>query len=502
MIMKLFSKDIYIAVFLFLFAFCLFVSTRSASLDEWDSILYANSIDDFNIILHRPHPPGYPLYVFTAKFINLIFDNHKNTLLFMSNFSGALSIALFFLIMRMFFDIQCSLGASILLAFTQGFWLNSLKALTDIPGTLFFFLSAYFSLKFIASSKDRGIDKAGNEGGTKAFLILAVISIGLGIGVRPQNFALLLPYLFIVLCYKPNLKRIIFSILLLLGVCAIWIIPTLIIHKTKGDVLGAYYKQFLWRIDNPDASVFGQIYSIGYYCYRIFDFLKSFFLKGLGFGSIKFFGIINTLLLTFSWGLFFYNKGYRERFFKYALYLSIPYILMVLLFLPKSGRYFCPIFYIPISAAVYGLLMDKKFPHFSALFKIIFVLLIIVTYINSSRLTFDIHTIKAPPERVVEYISNNYQKANTILLFKDTYCHAKFYLKGWNVEYCTSKERIFEEMEKNIPILIDFKPSFLDSPLKNDNQYFKAEKVVKFKRDKLIHDKHYVVELYVIKKKQ
>ena len=43
------------------------VFARSRSMWEWDEALFALAIRDYDVTLHRPHPPGFPLFIGAAK---------------------------------------------------------------------------------------------------------------------------------------------------------------------------------------------------------------------------------------------------------------------------------------------------------------------------------------------------------------------------------------------------------------------------------------------------
>ena len=54
---------------LMLGTFALYFFTRSLWLDEWDSVQFADGIREFNLWDHKPHPPGYPVYIFAGKLL-------------------------------------------------------------------------------------------------------------------------------------------------------------------------------------------------------------------------------------------------------------------------------------------------------------------------------------------------------------------------------------------------------------------------------------------------
>jgi len=45
------------------------VWARSRSLWDWDEALFSIAVGNYDVVLHHPHPPGFPLYIALAKFI-------------------------------------------------------------------------------------------------------------------------------------------------------------------------------------------------------------------------------------------------------------------------------------------------------------------------------------------------------------------------------------------------------------------------------------------------
>jgi hypothetical protein len=54
----------------------LFAATRSHWLDDWDSVNFAFGLDDFDVIKHWPHPPGYPVYIGAGKLVYRVIADH------------------------------------------------------------------------------------------------------------------------------------------------------------------------------------------------------------------------------------------------------------------------------------------------------------------------------------------------------------------------------------------------------------------------------------------
>jgi len=48
---------------------------RFPYLYEWDSVNYVKALDEFNLFLNQPHPPGYIGFVFILNIMTAIFQN-------------------------------------------------------------------------------------------------------------------------------------------------------------------------------------------------------------------------------------------------------------------------------------------------------------------------------------------------------------------------------------------------------------------------------------------
>ena len=58
-------------------------------LNNHDAVNYALALDHFDMRLHQPQPPGYPLYIILGRAFNLVFHDHLAALVWLSTvFSG------------------------------------------------------------------------------------------------------------------------------------------------------------------------------------------------------------------------------------------------------------------------------------------------------------------------------------------------------------------------------------------------------------------------------
>src|ERR671921_280406 len=61
--------------------------TLPRSLWELDELLFARAVEEFEPLIHRPHPPGYPLLAGLGKLFDLVFGEPFSSLVTLSFFS-------------------------------------------------------------------------------------------------------------------------------------------------------------------------------------------------------------------------------------------------------------------------------------------------------------------------------------------------------------------------------------------------------------------------------
>ncbi len=103
------------------------ILTRLAFMTEtlyaFDSANYALAVRDYyNVAHHRPHPPGYPLYVFFAKAIYLVVHDANRALVLEGIGLSAVAVLSTSFLARALFGRVAGLLAGLLLTFTVGFW--------------------------------------------------------------------------------------------------------------------------------------------------------------------------------------------------------------------------------------------------------------------------------------------------------------------------------------------------------------------------------------------
>ncbi len=144
---------------------------------DWDELLFIQALDHFDVAKHRPHPPGFPLYIFTAKVIRKLGGFGDFHTLQALSILGAIAVvpAMFFLCRELRMRVSTSISASLLLAFFPNVWFYGGAAFSDAPSMTLVILAAALLL---AGCRDARAYFAGT-----AMLAIAA-------GYRPQNLVI------------------------------------------------------------------------------------------------------------------------------------------------------------------------------------------------------------------------------------------------------------------------------------------------------------------------
>ncbi|MDP9373597.1 MAG: glycosyltransferase family 39 protein [Chloroflexota bacterium] len=99
---------------------------RTTMLQSWDAGLFAQALDDYNVVAHHPQPPGYIFYVAVAKALRALTGLGANaTYVLISLGAASLTVALLYGLGRLLFDRPTGLLAAGLAATSVSFWYYS-----------------------------------------------------------------------------------------------------------------------------------------------------------------------------------------------------------------------------------------------------------------------------------------------------------------------------------------------------------------------------------------
>lgn len=189
------------------------------SLEDIDSVNFALGVRDFDPALHRPHPPGYPIFVGLAKLAHLVLDEPR-ALAIWGALLGGLSI---FPLLVLFGAIDAArepggerpkgergpfgntaFWASAIVVVNPLFWVNASRPMSDVPGLAVVLLAqALLVMALVVQSRARNAaDPARALEATLAsgrFILVGALVSGLALGFRSQAALLTLPLLLLVL---------------------------------------------------------------------------------------------------------------------------------------------------------------------------------------------------------------------------------------------------------------------------------------------------------------
>lgn len=143
------------------------------SMWDWDEALFCLGMRSYDVTLHHPHPPGFPVYIGMAKLLRIIVPGDFRALQAVNLIAGALVFPAIFLLAReLRMRFATSIVAAALFAFFPNVWFFGGTAFSDVPSVVLVVFAVVFLLRGRHSMRDYWI-------GT--FLL------ALSLGIRPQN---------------------------------------------------------------------------------------------------------------------------------------------------------------------------------------------------------------------------------------------------------------------------------------------------------------------------
>jgi hypothetical protein len=142
---------------------------------DWDEILFCMAVGDYDVVLHQPHPPGFPFYIFLARLLRPLVVSDFHALQIVTLVAAMLAFPVMFAAARAFrLDFVTSFWAALLFAFLPNVWFYGGTAFSDVPAMILF-LGTVAAFLFAARS------------GEARTYFLASILLAAAVMVRPQN---------------------------------------------------------------------------------------------------------------------------------------------------------------------------------------------------------------------------------------------------------------------------------------------------------------------------
>jgi len=193
-------------------AFVLHLAVASRTPAEWDVANYLLALDRFDLHQHRPHPPGYPLYVLLGRALAAVVGDGHRALLMLAALGAALALPCTWLLARCHLPANGAWWAALLACFAPLAWFYGA---TGLPGI--FELPAVPLVLWLLHRSANGAPRA---------FVLASLALGLAGGLRPNLLPFLLPVWSLAAAARPLSWRLrVLGTAVLLTTIAAWLVP-------------------------------------------------------------------------------------------------------------------------------------------------------------------------------------------------------------------------------------------------------------------------------------
>jgi hypothetical protein len=233
------QRDSRIATILFVVTFVSRIPFRTKILYHWDSVNFAYALREFNVAQEQPQPPGYILYVWLTRLLDLLFDDAQMTMVWISVGVSALAVVALFYLGRAMFNRQTGLVAALFLATSPLFWFYGEIALPHSLDTLLVIVGIWWLYETM-------------QGNTR-YLYPAIIVMAIAGGVRQQTIIFLAPFILLAL-RGVGWKRFLAAGVLGAVICLAWFVPLISLNGGIGaymETVGKFTERF-----NTTTSVF------------------------------------------------------------------------------------------------------------------------------------------------------------------------------------------------------------------------------------------------------
>lgn len=225
-------QDARLAACLFAFTLLSRIPCRSQILYHWDSVNFAYAMREFNVAKEQPQPPGYIVYVWLCRLVDLLFSDAQVTMVWVSVFASALAVAALFCLGRSMFDRRIGLIAALFLTTSPLFWFYGEIALPHILDTLMVIVSVWWLYKVM-------------QGDHRYLYPVAAIMAVAG-GIRQQTVIFLAPLLLFAL-RRVGWQRFLTAGALGAVICLAWFVPLMTLSEGFSNymrVMGTFTRRF------------------------------------------------------------------------------------------------------------------------------------------------------------------------------------------------------------------------------------------------------------------
>ena len=256
------KSDHWMVIGLFIIGILSRLPFRSQILYHWDSVNFALALDNFDIRLHQPHPPGtFVIYIMLGRLINWFLHNPNASLVWLSVLASGLSAALLFILGRQWFDKKLGLIAALLMLTSPLIWFHGEIALSYMLEFIWVLVIVIWFGKLHTDKSDKA-------------LFISALLIGLAGGIRPNTPVFLFPLWVVLAFLNFPIRKIFLALVIMAGGVMLWAIPMIVM--TGG--LPSYWELAQWwvnqHLDRSSSGTGTQIYMARFVAFMFY---------GLGF---------------------------------------------------------------------------------------------------------------------------------------------------------------------------------------------------------------------------
>ncbi|MFB3853225.1 MAG: protein O-mannosyl-transferase family [Vicinamibacterales bacterium] len=188
------------------------------SLEDIDSVNFALGVRDFDPARHRPHPPGYPVFIGLAKTARLVLDEPQALAIWGALLGGLAALPLFALFRALdesrrgrqepgagswLFE-NSAVWATVMVLANPLYWINSSRPMSDVPGlaaslTAQALLMTAFARQSEARRASQPADIAAATFRSGRLILGGALASAIALGFRSQAGVLTLPLLVLVI---------------------------------------------------------------------------------------------------------------------------------------------------------------------------------------------------------------------------------------------------------------------------------------------------------------
>ena len=226
------SRDIWMALGLFALTILSRMPFRSQILYHWDSLNFATAMREFSVAKEQPQPPGYIVYVWLCRLVDVVARDAQTTMVSISIAASALAVVALFYLGRSMYDRRVGLIAALFLGTSPLFWFYGEIALPHTLDALLVIVSVWWLYEAMQ--------------GDHRYLYPAVAILAVAAGVRQQTLIFLAPLLLFAL-RRVGWRRFIAAGALGAVICLAWFVPLVLLNDGFSNymrVMGEFAQRF------------------------------------------------------------------------------------------------------------------------------------------------------------------------------------------------------------------------------------------------------------------